>query len=135
MGKPLTLKPPIVREHPLQAQISRLLTLEIARPGKVSRAGVVWFSLDIASYSEDEIARTWAARGVVAGVPDIFLMFRGRVYCVELKAEDGAVSAAQQSLAIAITVAGGRVGFASSAEEMLAIIDEWRIPRNKRTML
>ena len=40
-----------VPEHPLQRQIADVLRLEIAPPGKVSRDGVVWWSVDHASYA------------------------------------------------------------------------------------
>jgi hypothetical protein len=38
-------------EHPLQRQIADALRLEMAPPGKVSRDGVVWWSVDHASYT------------------------------------------------------------------------------------
>jgi hypothetical protein len=41
----------VVPEHPLQRQIADALRLEISPPGKVSRDGVVWWSVDHASYS------------------------------------------------------------------------------------
>jgi hypothetical protein len=37
--------------HPLQKQIADALRLEIAPPGKVSGDGVVWWSIDHASYA------------------------------------------------------------------------------------
>ena len=40
-----------VPEHPLQRQIADALRLEIAPPGKVSRDGVVWWSVDHAAYA------------------------------------------------------------------------------------
>jgi hypothetical protein len=38
-----------VAEHPLQRQIADALWLDVALPGKVSRDGVVWRSVDHAS--------------------------------------------------------------------------------------
>ena len=40
-----------VAEHPLQRQIADALRLELAPPGKVSCDGVVWWSIDHASYA------------------------------------------------------------------------------------
>jgi hypothetical protein len=45
----MTHRPPVA-EHPLQCQIADALRLEIAPPGKVSRDGVVWWSVDHAAY-------------------------------------------------------------------------------------
>ena len=60
MTKPFKLTRPIVREHPLQKQIADTLKIEIAPAGRVSRDGVVWFSIDFAGldlewpWSEDD---------------------------------------------------------------------------------
>jgi hypothetical protein len=43
----MTRHPPVA--HPLQRQIADALRLEIAPRGKVSRDGVVWWSVDHAS--------------------------------------------------------------------------------------
>jgi hypothetical protein len=52
--------PPAGGEHPLQRQIADALRLELAPPGKVSRAGVVWWSIDHASYAVlSPACRTW----------------------------------------------------------------------------
>src|SRR6516162_7196483 len=40
-----------VAEHPLQKQIADALRFEIAPAGKVSRDGVVWWSVDHANYA------------------------------------------------------------------------------------
>jgi hypothetical protein len=41
----------LLPEHPLQRQIADALRFELAPPGKVSRDGVVWWSVDHASYA------------------------------------------------------------------------------------
>lgn len=131
---PFRLTAPVVPEHPLQAQITKLLTIEIAPPGKVSKAGVCWFAIDHANYA-GEVPGVRIGRGIVAGIPDVFVLYRGRTHYVELKTISGELSLAQQSVATAISVAGGRVGMATSAEQILWCLDEWRIPRHRRTHL
>jgi hypothetical protein len=131
------LTPPIVREHPLQAQIARLLSIEIAPPGRVAfiaRGGVVWFSIDHANYA-GEVPGVRIGRGIVAGIPDTFILHRGRTHFIEIKADDGEVSDHQRSVASAVIVAGGLVGIATCAEHVLLCIDEWKIPRHRRTSL
>jgi hypothetical protein len=58
-------------EHPQQRQIAYALRLEIAPPGKVSRDGVVWWSVDHAAYAGTAPGAR-VGRGIVAGVPDLF---------------------------------------------------------------
>jgi hypothetical protein len=50
------IRPPSVPEHPLQRQIADALRLEIAPSGKVSRNGVVWWSVDHGSYGALRLA-------------------------------------------------------------------------------
>ena len=76
-------RPPIA-EHPLQRQIADALRLEIAPPGKVSRDGVVWWSEDHASYAGTAPGAR-IGRGIVAGVPDLFVLHRGIAHMVEIK--------------------------------------------------
>lgn len=125
------LRSPVVREHPLQAQIAKVLTVEIAPPGKVSRFGVVWFAIDHANYA-GEVPGVRIGRGIIAGIPDTFVLFRGRSHMIEVKADDGELSDAQRSVLAAALASGGRVGVARDWTEALACLDEWQIPRNRR---
>jgi hypothetical protein len=128
------LKAPVVPEHPLQAQFARMLTVEIAPPGKVSAAGVVWWSIDHANYA-GEIPGIRIGRGIVAGIPDTFLLHRGRAHFVEIKTTDGRLSDAQMSLVTAILAAGGRAHAVTCAEQLLDALDGWGIPRANRVKL
>jgi hypothetical protein len=125
------LTPPIVREHPIQKQICDVLRIEIAPPGKLSLPGVVWWSIDHAAYS-GEVPGIRIDRGIIAGIPDTFLLYRGQAHLIEIKALDGVLSEAQQSVASAVLGAGGRVGVARDAGEVLTCIDAWQIPRARR---
>jgi hypothetical protein len=128
------LTAPIVLEHPLQAQIAKLLTIEIGPPGKVSKAGVCWFSIDHANYA-GEVPGVRIGRGIIAGIPDCFVLYRGRTHYIEIKTINGELSDEQKSVASAVSVAGGRVGIATCAEHVLLCLDEWHIPRHRRTRL
>ena len=131
MARPFRLTAPIVREHPIQKQIADVLRIEIAPPGKVSKLGVVWWSIDHAAYS-GEVPGVRVSRGIIAGIPDIFVLYRGRAHMVEIKAEDGSLSLAQQSVAAAVLASGGHVGVARDSAEVLTCLDEWQIPRARR---
>jgi hypothetical protein len=68
-----------VAEHPLQRQIADALRLEIAPPGRVSHDGVVWRSVDHASYA-GAAPGARIGRGIVAGVPDLFVLHFMRLF-------------------------------------------------------
>jgi hypothetical protein len=125
------LTAPVVREHPIQKQMCDVLRLEFAPPGKVSRDGVVWWAIDHANYA-GEVPGIRVGRGIIAGLPDLFILYRGRAHHPEIKAADGVLSPAQQSVCAAVLAAGGRVAVVRDAPELLAAIDEWGIPRNRR---
>jgi hypothetical protein len=128
---PFRLAAPIPREHPLQAQIARTLTIEIAPAGKVSDAGVVWYSIDHADYA-GKVPGVRLGRGVVAGILDMFVLYRGRSHVIEVKAPDGELSDPQRSIIAASICGGARVGVCRDAFEVLACLDEWNIPRARR---
>src|SRR6516165_8607831 len=90
-----------VAEHPLQKQIADALRLEIAPPGKVSGHGMVWWSVDHASYAGTAPGAR-VGRGIVAGVPDLFVLFRGIAHMVEVKTPAGELSDPQQSVMAAV---------------------------------
>jgi hypothetical protein len=131
VSRPFRLTGPIVREHPLQTRISKVLTLEIAPAGKVSREGVVWWSVDHANYA-GEVPGIRISRGIIAGIPDMFVLHVGRAYMIEVKAEDGQLNDPQRSVAAAVLAAGGRVGVVTDEWQTLACLDQWQIPRKRR---
>jgi hypothetical protein len=122
-------RPPPVAEHPLQRQIAYTLRLEIAPPGKVSHDGVVWWSIDHASYAGT------APGARVGRVPDLFVLFRGIAHMIEIKTPAGELSDPQRSVMSAVLAGGGRVGVVRDAEEMLGLLDAWGIPRARRMVL
>ena len=127
------LSMPVVPEHSLQAVLTRTLTLEIAPPGKLSRFGVLWFSIDMANFA-GEVPGVRIGRGIIAGVPDVLLFHIGRGFLIELKAEDGQLTEAQMEVIAAATFAGVKCAVADSVDAVLRILDEWSIPRRRRVM-
>jgi hypothetical protein len=134
-SKPFRLRHlPPVREAPLAEQICRLLSIELARPGHPSPHGVLWYAVDAAN-SASAVPGTRIARGIIAGIPDLAIIHAGRCYWIELKAEDGRLSAAQTELHAALQEVGCPVAVCRSAEGVLFVLDEWRIPRHRRAIL
>jgi hypothetical protein len=131
---PFKLTAETVREWPRHRQIADVLAIELAPAGRVSINGVCWFSIDLSSYMGN-IPYTHLRRGVVAGVYDVFVLHRGRAHWLEVKADDGELSYPQRELGAALLGAGGRIGIARSAKEVLDLLDSWGIPRARRTAL
>jgi len=128
---PYRLTAPEPVEHATQAAICRTLGIELCAPGKLSKDGVCWWCVDVADYGGVPGARV--SRGIVAGIPDLMLLFKGRSYFIEIKrAHTGALSGPQQWLLPVLAAAGSRIGIARDVKETLALLDEWQIPRAKR---
>ena len=120
-----------VPESTLHQQIAGTFRLEIAPAGHISADGVVWWSQDIAAYSGTTPGlRT--ARGVIAGVPDMLVLYRGLAHFIEVKAPDGEFSEAQRKVSTSILLSEARYGMARSAPEALQLLDAWDIPRKRR---
>ncbi len=131
---PYRLKAPVVPEHPLQKQLADVLRLEIGPPGKVSRFGVVWWAIDHANYA-GEVPGIRVGRGIIAGIQDFYILYRGKAHHPEVKTTEGVLSDAQQSVSSAVINAGGQVAVVTDALMLLAAIDTWEIPRNFRIKL
>jgi hypothetical protein len=122
-----------VREPLLHRQIADVLRLELAPAGRISKAGVVWWSVDMAAYGGSAPGLR-VARGCIAGVPDMQVLYRGASHFIELKAEDGVVSPAQQAVGTAIVLTNCVYGISRDAFEVLALLDQWGIPRARRVV-
>src|SRR6187455_1126417 len=99
------LTAPVVPEHSLQKQVADALRLEIAPAGKLSAHGAMWFSVDHANFA-GEVPGLRLTRGIVAGLPDMFVLHRGKAHLIELKGAYGMLSDAQKSVLAAATLAG-----------------------------
>jgi hypothetical protein len=130
VGKPpplrLTELPP-QPEHDLQRALKRALSMELAPPGEVSDRGVVWWSVDHAHYAG--VPGTRVGRGVIAGQPDILVVWEGRAFFIELKRKHGVLSEPQRSLLISLFAASCQCGVATSIDQVLRLLDVWGVPR------
>jgi hypothetical protein len=128
------LTEPVTPEHAIQKQITDALRIEIAVPGKVSEAGVVWWSVSHENYA-GEVPGIRVSRGLIAGLPDIFVLWEGRLYFIELKTPLGQLSEPQKSVITALFAASAQGGIAVRLEDVLALLDGWGIPRKHRVRL
>jgi hypothetical protein len=123
------LSAPRVPEHSLQTQVAGLLRIEIAPEGRVSASGVVWFAVDVAMFFG---AVPGAGRGIIDGLPDLWFLYGGRAFLIELKAPDGELSEAQKAFIAAGLCSAVHVGVACNSDQVLALLDAWGVPRNRR---
>ena len=130
----LRLTVPEPAELALHKQIADTLRLEIGGPGRISKLGVVWWSYDLSnSASLAPGART--ALGVIAGVPDLVFLFRGRTYFQEIKRElSGVLSEDQELFMVMARVAGAETGVCWDAISCLRNLDAWGVPRRRRVV-
>ena len=87
----------------------------------------------IARTASHQTASVRVVRGIVAGVPDLFVLHRGIAHMIEIKTPAGVLSDAQRMVAIAVLAAGRHVGVARNADEALACLDAWGIPPGTAT--
>jgi hypothetical protein len=133
-AKTFRLTMPVVRERPLHRQLADLLQLEIAPAGRVSIHGVVWWAVDASNYN-DRIPGLRTTRGQIAGVPDLLLVHDGAAYFVEIKATDGQLSDPQRDVATSILLCGAHFAVVTDADQLLAVLDQWGVPRAGRARL
>jgi hypothetical protein len=72
--------------------------------------------------------------GLKAGVPDILIVWQGRVYWIELKrADGGALSDAQKETQPILTAAGCPVANCQTLDQVKGQLQAWGIPRRATT--
>ena len=125
------LEMPTIPEHSIQRTMTKVLTIEIAPAGKLSKFGALWFSVDHANYA-GEVPGIRLGRGIVAGIPDVFILYRGKCYLIELKSEDGSLTEEQKATLAAARLAGVEVACCTTMDQILQTLDVWQIPRNRR---
>jgi hypothetical protein len=75
-----------------------------------------------------KVAARMSALGVVAGVPDLAVIYRGRALFIELKARRGALSLDQKHVHQVLNRCGAAVMLCRSVEEVEAQLREASVP-------
>jgi hypothetical protein len=113
---------PKLTESAIQIAVMHHLTLR-GKPDVLA-----WHVPNGGSRSKAEAGR-FKAEGVVPGIPDICILFRGQFFGLELKAERGRVSPAQRVMADRLAAAGGTVAVAVGLDAAIAQLEAWGILR------
>src|SRR5208282_3113881 len=85
-------------EDDLHLSVRDCLSIAIAAPGVASNDGVMWFTVEMRNARDAIEGAKRKRKGVVAGVPDIWVFYRGTVLAIELKRRGGGRSKAQRDL-------------------------------------
>ena len=98
-------------EEMFQRAVARYLDLALP-------ADAVWFHPPNGGARSKAEAGIFKAMGVKAGVPDLIIVYRGRVVAIELKSEHGRLSPAQKAMHERLTRAGALVYTATRIEHV-----------------
>ena len=98
-------------EEALQRAVASYLDLALPHDA-------VWFHPPNGGARSKAEAGIFKAMGVKAGVPDIIVIYRGRVVCIELKAPGGTCSPAQKLMHAQLSAAGALIYTATRIEDV-----------------
>jgi hypothetical protein len=87
--------------------------------------GVFAFAVPNGGYRKPIEASIMKGMGVVAGVPDIIAIHKGRVYGLELKVEGGRATPKQLEAIAAMEAAGAFTAIAEGLDRALAVLEAW----------
>jgi hypothetical protein len=77
-------------------------------------------------------AAIFKSLGVVAGIPDIIIIYNGHCFALELKTEHGRLTPTQIETQTRMRAAGATVGTAVEIDAALEWLEEWGLLRSSR---
>lgn len=89
-------------EHELQVTCAEFL--DACLPDEA-----VWFAVPNGGLRNNAVAGKLKAEGVKPGVPDILIVYQGRLICIELKTAEGILSDVQIAMQDRLVLAGATV--------------------------
>lgn len=118
-------------EDDIHDALAQFLTVAIAPPGEANGHGVMWWTVEHRNARNAVEGAKRKKRGVVAGLPDVYVLFGGRLLAIELKRPGYApstVSAAQRKFHAAMKACGATVTIKTSTESVAAFLTACRVP-------
>ena len=94
--------------------------LELALP-----RDAVWFHVPNGERRDQKIGAILAGLRVKPGVPDILILYRGRLHCIELKGSRGRLTAAQKDMHAQLWFCGATVRVCRTLEEVETAVREF----------
>jgi VRR-NUC domain len=92
---------------------------------------VFMFAVPNGGYRRPIEAAILKSLGVRAGVPDTCWIKDGRAYLLEIKAEGGRLSPAQEQTLIALRAAGAHACHAHGLDQCLQLLEAWGLLRGR----
>jgi len=105
-----------------EASLQRAVLAHLSRRGM---PGLWYCHIPNGGYRGAIEAAIFKSLGVVAGAPDLLLIFNGRTYALELKTAKGRLSPAQIWTQERMREAGATVATAVGIDEALDILRQW----------
>ena len=96
-----------------------------------SAPGVFAFHPANGGYRRPIEAKILQGLGVTSGVPDIIAIKDGRTYALELKAEVGRLTEAQEHVLIKLREAGATATHAHGLDQAVRILESWGLLRGR----
>ncbi len=69
--------------------------------------------------------------GAIAGLPDVMILHKGNLHCLELKAEGGRATEVQLLCIAALEEAGAFTAVAVGLDRALAVLEAWQLLRGR----
>lgn len=95
-------------------------------------AGAVAFAIPNGGFRHKRVAEELRAEGVVAGVPDICIVWRGRVFFIEMKAARGTLRRHQKEMIARLEAAGATCAVARGLDAAIAQLEAWGLLTSQR---
>jgi hypothetical protein len=76
-------------------------------------------------------AAIYKGLGARAGLPDVMILHRGKLFCIELKTTTGRLSPAQEETLIALRAAGATACHVHSLDQGLRLLEAWGLLRGR----
>lgn len=92
----------------------------------------VWSAINPVSAKSKAAAGLSKAMGLKPGILDLFILWRCKVYFIELKSKTGTVSDDQKTIIIRLEIAGAKCAICKTLESVQAQLTIWRIPLKAR---
>jgi hypothetical protein len=115
------------RSNP-EAQIQRCVFQHLRARGA---PGIFAFHPANGGYRKPVEAAILKSLGVVAGVPDVFIVHNGRCFALELKAEGGRATEKQLACIAALREAGAFTCIAEGLDRALACLEAWGLLKGR----
>jgi len=93
--------------------------------------GLFAFHVPLGGWRSVIEAKIFRSLGVVAGVPDIIIIYGGRCYALELKAEGGRATPKQLEAIAAMEAAGAYCCIAEGLDRALACLEAWGLLKGR----